>query len=84
MVDELIFEGVIIAFGYSSVVWTIITMLSSMLHKYNVDIFDKLLCIKCITFWTTLIITQNIFIAAVASFGAYIIDAYIIKKEIEL
>jgi hypothetical protein len=36
--------------------------------------FEQYLCLKCITFWSTLFITQNIFAAAIASFYAWIFD----------
>jgi len=63
--------------------WVIITMLTSILHYFNIHKLDKYLCFKCITFWSILIFTQDIYTASVCAFIMYLFDKYD-KKEIEL
>ncbi|CAA6810311.1 MAG: Unknown protein [uncultured Sulfurovum sp.] len=67
-------EIIIKSIQYTAVWWVIITMITSLINKYDYHKFDRFLCIKCISFWGTLILTQNVFIAAVASLLAYWID----------
>jgi hypothetical protein len=38
------------------------------------NIHEVLTCHKCLSFWTTLIITQNIFAAILISFAAYTLE----------
>ena len=39
--------------------------------------FEHLYCVKCVTFWTTLIISQNVFTACIAAILAYITNKII-------
>ena len=62
---------------YAALGWVVIMMLTSILHKYKYHKLDRYLCLKCITFWLTLAISQSILIAAVASLLAHLMDKYI-------
>jgi len=68
---------ILMAIQFSAMSWVIVTMLTSLLHYFNIHTLDRFICLKCTSFWFTLIITQNIFIAAVASFISFLIDKYL-------
>ena len=77
-------EELLLSIKFAATCWVIVTMLTSVLDKFKISRFDKYLCIKCITFWSTLAVTQSLFVAAIASLIAYIISVHIVKKEVEL
>lgn len=58
----------------------------SLLDFFKIDEekYNKFMCLKCFTFWITLIFTLNPFTAAIASLIAYILDKFIIEEKIEL
>jgi hypothetical protein len=61
----------------SFVIWQILqTILYSELSPRGIKeiLIQPLRCWKCITFWTTIIITGNIYMSAWASIIAYIIE----------
>jgi len=62
---------------WAALIWVALMMFTSVLHKYGYHKLDKYLCLKCITFWVTLIFSHNVFIAALASLIAYLIDKHI-------
>tara|TARA_R110002020_G_scaffold17516_6_gene61444 strand:- start:3370 stop:3603 length:234 start_codon:yes stop_codon:yes gene_type:complete len=37
-------------------------------------------CLKCISFWVTLLVTQDLKLALLTSLAAYIIDSYIVTR----
>jgi len=51
--------------------------------KYNKTL-SKYICYRCLGFWITLFMTLNPFLAAVTSLLLFLIDKYIMEKEIEL
>jgi len=77
-------EGIIESLEFSCLNWVVVTLISTTLHRINIHKLDVFLCLKCITFWSTLILTQNIFTAAVAALLSYIIDTYITRTKIQL
>ena len=51
-----------------------IQWIKDKLKVYNWPVIGTVLyCVKCITFWLALIVTQNIYIAAICAVTAYII-----------
>ena len=62
----------------------IVTMLTSILHKFDIHKFDKYLCKKCICFWLTLALTLNPLVASVAALFIYFVDKYDNNKETTL
>lgn len=71
-----------------------VTQLDSMINALNdmtkghEEAFLTLLglasCIKCLTFWTALIVTFNFPLACVASLVAYLIDSHLLSTDIKL
>ena len=47
-------------------------------------VIDKLGCLKCVSFWSALIITNNIYLSATCSLIGYLVDKYLIKTDIRL
>ncbi len=37
-------------------------------------------CLKCVSFWVTLLVTQDLKLALLTSLAAYIIDSYIVTR----
>ena len=37
-------------------------------------------CLKCVSFWVTLLVTQDLKLALLTSLSAYIIDSYIVTR----
>ncbi len=57
----------------SALSWVITQWLQLIIIRF-IPILIKMICFKCIFFWLTLIITQDIYMAAVTSFMGYILD----------
>ncbi len=53
-------------------------------RKRIIDWLDLMACIKCNVFWITLITTQDIWWASVASMVAYLVDKFIINASTNL
>lgn len=61
--------------GLTTLIWAVYTQIETLSIKYNIyDKIEKYMCLKCITFWTVLIITFNPLNAGICSFLAYLID----------
>jgi hypothetical protein len=61
-----------------------IQWIKNELKVYNWPIIGTVLyCVKCVTFWLTLIVLQNIYLAAIGAIVAYIIKFIvdIIEKQ---
>lgn len=73
-----------LAIQFSAMNWVVISMLTSMLHYLKIYKLDRFICLKCFTFWSTLIFTQNILIAAVASFLSFLVDKFLLNSSTKL
>jgi len=69
--------------GWTCLNWVIYQWWSLIINLLKYDL-SRLMCPKCFSFWLTLILTYNPFLAAIVSFNMYIIDLYLINKKIEL
>jgi putative flippase GtrA len=58
-------------------------ILNFVMSRKDVDL-TFLFCTKCISFWLTLLLTFNPFLASVVAFNMYLIDMYITNKKITL
>lgn len=66
-----------IAFKFSALCWVIITMIMELFSNQLVKLpnfIQRFICLKCITFWITLIFTQSIWIASISALINYIIE----------
>lgn len=71
--------------GFVAIVWVFINILSSILEYFKIDEkYFKILCLKCFTFWITLLFTLNPFTAAIAALLAYLLDKFLLQKETTL
>jgi len=68
---------IIEALKWMALSWVIVSWISFLFEKFIEPKYFFLLCLKCITFWTTLIFTQDPFIAAIASLIAYLFDSHL-------
>lgn len=73
-----------LAIQFSAMNWVVISMLTSMLHYFKIYKLDRFICLKCFTFWSTLIFTQNILIAAVSSFLSFLVDKFLLNSSTKL
>lgn len=72
-----------IILNYIILIYIIYQMIIELSHNFNLKfILTRYKCLKCISFWITLICTLNPFIAAYVSFGAQILDKLIDKYDI--
>lgn len=55
-------------------IWTLSKIKNKVIRFILENIHEVLTCHKCLSFWTTLIITQNIFAAILISFAAYTLE----------
>jgi hypothetical protein len=55
-------------------IWTLSKIKKKVIRIILENIHEIISCHKCLSFWTTLIITQNIFAAILISFAAYTLE----------
>lgn len=71
--------------------WVFLTLITGILHlevtyrnriiKKPIYKLDRFLCLYCISFWSILIITQNIQIASMTALMAYLLDKYVLTNK---
>lgn len=69
-------EFILLSIKYTLLMWVVINMTHTLLSKYQPELL-KYYCPKCWSFWLTLIITLNPFLAAAVAFNNYLIDKYL-------
>jgi len=58
--------------------------ITCILDKYERYVYRDNLCLKCFSFWLVSIISFDILLGSIAGLLAYLLDAYVLKKKIEL
>lgn len=62
------------ALGWFALSWVLHSQIMFLKQKFDIKKFDTI-CLKCFTFWFSLI-SLNIFVAAIAALMAYFFDNY--------
>ena len=52
----------------------------SITSKYDLGSILEMVCLKCITFWIVLTMTNDIMVAAIAALTSYIIDSQLTTR----
>jgi hypothetical protein len=64
----------LISLSYFAIIWVGFSQLQTILLKRRYIKLVNIMCLKCFTFWITLILTFNLPIAAIAALMAFIFD----------
>lgn len=62
------------AFSYMAVIWVGLSYLQLILNHFKITALNKWLCLRCLTFILTTLITKDICVGAMASLMAHIFD----------
>lgn len=65
-----------------SITWVFLSQAKWIINKLKLNIPEEYLCIKCITFWSTLILTFDLPLAALAALMAYLFDNYLTQTRL--
>jgi hypothetical protein len=74
---------IITSLKFAALVWVMFTIITDVFRKEISKLpnwTQRFICLKCITFWSILIATGNIYIAALSSLINYIIENTIKTK----
>lgn len=77
-------ELIIGCLGYVSLIWVLTNFINIILTYFKLEKYEKYLCLRCFSFWLVLLYTLDPFVAATCSLMAYLLDKFLLKKDIEL
>lgn len=79
----LVIKGLLIGW-FLTQMRSMFIMLMNIRIRRILDILELFICLKCNTFWVTLILTQDFYMATIASFIGYLIDKHLINTPTPL
>jgi hypothetical protein len=65
------------ALTYSAIIWVAVSLTKRVLEYFRLFSLSNVICLKCVTFYLTLLLTFNLQVAAVSALMAAIIDNYV-------
>jgi len=76
------------AIGYTALAWVLIQYTELICDKALDTKHERLVanfvCLKCWAFWLSLFISFDLYTSSIAGMIGYILDAFVLKKKIEL